>query len=33
MGTSVKMMDDTYGHLAPDAERYERDLLDEYDAK
>jgi integrase len=33
MGTSVKMIDDTYGHLAPDAERYERDLLDEYDAK
>ncbi|MET1009692.1 MAG: site-specific integrase [Gaiellaceae bacterium] len=33
MGTSVEMIDRTYGHLAPDAENYERDLLDAYDAK
>jgi hypothetical protein len=31
MGTSV--IDRTYGHLAPDAEDYERALLDAYDAK
>ena len=28
MGTSVEMIDRTYGHLAPDAEHYERGLLD-----
>lgn len=33
MGTSVKMIDDTYGHLAPDAEQYERDALDEFDRR
>jgi integrase len=33
MGTSVEMIDRTYGHLAPDAEAYERDLLDTYDAR
>jgi integrase len=33
MGTSVEMIDRTYGHLAPDAEQYERDLLDAFDAK
>ena len=33
MGTSVDMIDRTYGHLAPDAESYERDLLDAFDAK
>ena len=27
------MIDATYGHLAPDAEDYERGLLDAYDAK
>jgi hypothetical protein len=31
MGTSVEMIDRTYGHLAPDAEEYERGLLDEFD--
>jgi hypothetical protein len=33
MGTSVEMIDRTYGQLAPDAEEYERGLLDAYDAK
>ncbi len=33
MGTSVEMIDRTYGHLAPDAEDYERGLLDAYDTK
>jgi integrase len=33
MGTSVEMIDGTYGHLAPDAEEYERGLLDAFDAK
>jgi integrase len=33
MGTSVEMIDRTYGHLASDAEDYERALLDAYDAK
>lgn len=33
MGTSVEMIDRTYGDLAPDAEDYERTLLDAYDAK
>jgi integrase len=31
MGTSVAMIDRTYGHLAPDAEEYERGLLDAFD--
>jgi hypothetical protein len=31
MRTSVEMIDRTYGHLAPDAEEYERGLLDAYD--
>jgi integrase len=30
-GTSVEMIDRTYGHLAPDAEDYERGLLDAFD--
>jgi hypothetical protein len=33
MGTSVEMIDRTYGHLAPDAEEYERGLLDVWDSK
>jgi integrase len=33
MGTSVEMIDRTYGHLAPDAEDYERTLLDAYDER
>ena len=33
MGTGVDMIDRTYGHLAPDAESYERELLDAFDAK
>jgi integrase len=33
MGTSIAMIDATYGHLAPDAEEAERTLLDAYDAK
>ena len=32
MGTSVQMIDRTYGHLAADAEEHDRDLLDAYDA-
>jgi integrase len=32
MGTSLAMIDATYGHLAPDAEERERELLDAYDA-
>jgi len=32
MGTSVKMIDETYGHFARDAEDHERDLMDNYDA-
>jgi integrase len=31
MGTSVEMIDRTYGHLAPDAEDYECGLLDAFD--
>jgi hypothetical protein len=31
MGTSVQMIDATYGHLAQDAEDQDRDLLDRYD--
>jgi hypothetical protein len=33
MGTSLAMIDQTYGHLAPDAEEQERALLDEYDSR
>ncbi len=33
MGTSVEMIDRTYGHLAPDADTYETDLLDVWDTK
>jgi hypothetical protein len=33
MGTSLEMINRTYGHLAPDAEAYKRDLLDAYDAR
>jgi integrase len=32
MGTSVQMIDSTYGHLAQDAEDQDRGLLDAYDA-
>ncbi len=32
MGTSLAMIDATYGHLAPDAEEQERVLLDAWDA-
>jgi integrase len=31
MGTSVEMIDRTYGHLAPNADAYEADLLDAWD--
>jgi hypothetical protein len=31
MGTSLAMLDATYGHLAPDADDRERVLLDAYD--
>jgi integrase len=33
MGTSLQMLDLTYGHLAPDAEEQERLLLDAYDSR
>jgi integrase len=33
MGTSVQVIDATYGHLARDADDHDRDLLDAYDAK
>src|SRR5215211_4496535 len=33
MGTSLQMIDQTYGHLAPDAEEQERLLLDAYDSR
>ena len=33
MGTSLAMIDATYGHLAPDADERERALLDDYDAR
>ncbi len=33
MGTSLQMIDLTYGHLAPDAEEQERILLDAYEAR
>ena len=32
MGTSVPVIDATYGHLAIDADGNDRDLLDAYDA-
>jgi hypothetical protein len=31
MGTSVAMVDQTYGHLVPDSEEYLRGLLDAFD--
>jgi integrase len=33
MGTSVKMIDRTYGHLVAGADVYERELLDAFDAR
>lgn len=33
MGTSLAMIDATYGHLAPDADERERLLLDAYDSE
>jgi integrase len=33
MGTSVAMIDATYGHLVPDSEEYLRGLLDAYDER
>jgi hypothetical protein len=33
MGTSVKMIDRTYGHLVAGADAYERELLDAFDAR
>jgi len=33
MGTSVAMIDRTYGHLAAGADDYERDLLDAFDRR
>lgn len=33
MGTSVQMIDRTYGHLAHDAEDQDGDLLDAYDGR
>jgi integrase len=32
MGTSVQVIDATYGHLALDADEHDRELLDAYDA-
>jgi hypothetical protein len=32
MGTSVQMIDDTYGQLARDADDQDRGMLDAYDA-
>ena len=31
-GTSIAQLDQTYGHVLPDSERYMRDLLNDYDA-
>jgi hypothetical protein len=31
MGTSLTMIDKTYGHLVPDSDEYVRGLLDAYD--
>ena len=33
MGTSLEMIDKTYGHLAPDADDSELGLLDAFDAR
>ena len=33
MGTSVEMIDKTYGHMLPDSPDHIRDLLDAYDAR
>lgn len=33
MGSSVDQIDTTYGHLLPDAEEFERSLLDAFDAR
>jgi integrase len=33
MGTSVRIIDATYGHLVRNADDQERDLLDAYDAR
>lgn len=33
MGTSLAMIDATYGHLAPDAGEREREVLDAFDAR
>jgi integrase len=33
MGTSLEMIDQTYGHLAPDADDYELGLLDAFDTR
>jgi len=33
MGTSLEMIDKTYGHLAPDADEYELSLLDTFDTR
>jgi integrase len=33
MGTSLEMIDKTYGHLAPDADEYELGLLDAFDVR
>jgi hypothetical protein len=33
MGTSLEMIDRTYGHLLPDADEAELSRLDEFDAK
>ena len=32
MGTSLQVIDATYGHLARDADQHDRELLDAYDA-
>jgi integrase len=32
MGTSLTMIDKTYGHLVPDADEYVRGLLNTYDS-
>jgi len=33
MGTSLEMIDNTYRHLAPDADEYELGLLNAFDAR
>lgn len=33
MGTSVRMIDRTYGHLVPDSEEHIRGLFDAYDVE